>query len=124
MITRTQAQEIAQGMIAHEQCRQEVLKNEGIFKFTCFDSYGLSSSQKLAVLMEETGEVARCVMARERLNAEQGESSNGRLMAELVQVCAVAQSWIEGVLISESRAGDIDVQSGRRTLEEVLDPRD
>ena len=46
----------------------------------------------IAILTEEVGEAARCV-----LHDRFGGKDEGRIVEELVQVAAVAQAWIECV---------------------------
>lgn len=76
--------------IAAERLRQERLKAAGRFKFTPAD-LGLSDPERLAVLAEEFGEVAREVAERVA-----GKTTDfAKLRAELVQVAAVAVAWVE-----------------------------
>lgn len=59
--------------------------------------------RKLAVLMEEVGEVARELL-------ENGNRTSSHLKEELIQVAAVAMAWIEGI----ERYHDIVPRHGRR----------
>jgi hypothetical protein len=68
-----------------ERFRQETLKLEGKFKYTC--AYKLVPECKLAILAEEFGEVARAVC----------ENDNANLCEELVQVAAVCVAWLESL---------------------------
>ena len=63
---------------------QDVMKLEGRFEFTCADDE-LSDDERLTILVEEDGEVARAIHQR----------LPGELRAELIQVAAVALAWIE-----------------------------
>jgi hypothetical protein len=78
--------------VAGERLRQEQLKKEGRFDFTCADP-DLSDFAANAILLEEVGEVAREVLALAGLVRETG--SRDKLRGELVQVAAVAVAWIE-----------------------------
>jgi hypothetical protein len=69
--------------VAVERQHQEHLKLAGKFRFTCADR-GLSDPERLAILAEEFGEVARDVV-------ERGEG----LRRELIQIAAVCVAWIE-----------------------------
>ena len=79
--------------IARERQRQEVLKRAGRFKYTCADPE-MTLAEKLTVLVEEMGEVARAIL-------EDGGLANDRhhvkLREELVQVGAVATAWLESL---------------------------
>ncbi len=63
--------------------RQQVLKKEGHFEFTCSDPR--PSLEKLPILVEEVGEVARAIL----------EGTN--LREELVQVASVAVGWVRAL---------------------------
>lgn len=61
--------------------------NQGKFEFTASDP-GISNSLKLPILIEEVGEVAKCI----------NESmSKDELEKELTQVAAVAVAWLESL---------------------------
>ena len=72
--------------VAAERLRQEGLKASGKFPATCADP--IPDGAKLAILMEEVGEVARAINDRQ---------SRDELRAELVQVAAVAVAWLEAM---------------------------
>lgn len=72
--------------IRKERLRQEDLKAAGKFRFTCADKE-LTNHERLAILAEEFGEVARAIC--------EGDLANMR--EELVQVAAVALSWVQGL---------------------------
>lgn len=80
-------------MVATERGRQELLKSQGKFEYTCADK-AMSHFEALSVLTEETGEVAH----------EVNESIGGRplnrfkLIKELIEVAAVAVAWAEKTL--------------------------
>jgi hypothetical protein len=76
-----------------ERIRQEALKREGKFAYTCADA-GLSNAERFMVLAEEFGEVGH------ELNEGIGEGrsvSLERLRTELVQVAAVCMAWCEAI---------------------------
>lgn len=79
-----------------ERDRQEELRRTGAFDFTCADRWEVSSGRmvnsadKLAVLAEEFGEVAREVNEGFRNKVDLH-----KLRAELIQVAAVAVAWVE-----------------------------
>lgn len=72
--------------ISKERNRQRELKACGKFKWTCADTEP-SRADKLAVLAEEFGEVARAVCDEDAAN----------LRDELVQVATVAFTWLESL---------------------------
>lgn len=80
--------------VGAERFRQEQLKAEGKFDFTCADPE-LGHLAAAAVLQEEVGEVAREVLAMQGLVRETGDRA--RLRKELIQVAAVAVAWIEAL---------------------------
>lgn len=77
--------------IVKERERQEQLKRWGEFKHTCADNE-MSNGQRLAVLMEEIGEVARVLCEQD--TSETPERWE-QLRAELTQVAAVCVAWLE-----------------------------
>jgi len=82
----------ALGMVALERARQERLKADGKFPATCADAW-MTPSEKLAVLVEEVGEVARHLC-----DAHQPNNLNTQgLRDELTQVAAVAVAWLESL---------------------------
>lgn len=78
--------------ILEERQRQETLKARGKFQYTCADQE-MSDSDRLAVLVEEIGEVARAVLEEQKLAHE--NQVKGGLREELIQVAAVCMAWIE-----------------------------
>ncbi len=84
--------------VRHERDRQDQLKASGRFRYTCAD-VGLGDGDRMAVLCEEVGEVARALLERHgAVNDQHGVD----LRKELVQVAAVACAWIE-LLDSEAK---------------------
>jgi len=79
--------------VVAERARQERLKAEGRFRFSCAD-VEMSNGERLAVLGEEFGEVARAFLETQRLA---NDRHNKDLRAELIQVAAVAVAWVEGL---------------------------
>lgn len=95
--------------IQRERARQDELKAAGKFRWTCADT-AMLDSERLAVLMEEVGEVAREVT--EAIGKTLGEqtveaSARKRIREELVQVAAVCVAWIEG-LANEDREAEAE----------------
>lgn len=78
--------------IVEERERQEKLRLEGKFAYGP-ESDELTNSEKLAILMEEVGEVARAVCEDIPGSAE----NLANLREELVQVAALAVGWLEGL---------------------------
>ncbi len=115
---RIHAQEIVQGMVAHEECRQEEMKSHGKFEFTAYDAL-MTDAQRLSCLMEEVGEVSRCVMARMYLTHEAEERPDERILSELAQVAAIAQAWMERIVYNKH---PIDVETGLRRSDQVGEP--
>lgn len=68
--------------IDDELARQRKLQAEGRFEFTAGD-YQITHEQRLAILVEEVGEVAKAINER-----DQG------IAAELVQCAAVCVAWL------------------------------
>lgn len=82
-----------------ERLRQEALRNAGKFAYTCADRWSgdegvpIPPAEKLAVLAEEFGEVARAVCELQPGDTE----TRSRLRDELIQVAAVAVAWVESL---------------------------
>ena len=84
-------------LVVAERERQDVLKAQGRFEFTCADD-ALTNAEKLACLTEELGEVAREVLTQEgRRLARDTMGTKEALRKEIVQVAAVALAWIEAL---------------------------
>lgn len=90
-------EETALAAVRAERRRQEQRKAEGRFEFTCADD-GLTNSEKLTILAEEVGEVAQEVLTQDgRRLARDTVGTPEALLAEVVQVAAVATAWVEGL---------------------------
>lgn len=79
--------------VHHECARQLELKASGRFRYTCADPE-MTDPERLAVLMEEVGEAARAVLEMGNLA---NDTHRTELRKELVQVAAVAASWVAGM---------------------------
>lgn len=86
-----------------ERERQEKLKAEGAFPFTCADSE-LDAYRKLAILGEEFGEVAQATMQTDGINTARDKKRD--LRKELIQVAAVAVAWAESLEVYEEVTGE------------------
>lgn len=87
----TRAEVLAQ--VSAERDRQEGFVASGRFAATCA-APAMFDGERLAVLIEEVGEVARCILEKVELaNDKHGKD----LRAELIQVAAVAVAWVEGL---------------------------
>lgn len=84
-----------------ERLRQDRLKAEGKFSWNCADD--VSDLERLPVLTEETGEVARAICDKNQKN----------LREELIQVAAVAIAWVEGLARRDERlkGREVDAES-------------
>lgn len=86
-----------------ERQRQETLKREGKFPWTCADTVNpdnrrqILAVEKLAVLAEEFGEVADVVCKLNAGREEAEQVSLRELREELIQVAAVAVAWAESL---------------------------
>lgn len=86
-------------LVGSERLRQErkcaAMLAEGLRWHSC-DSDGLTDHEKLAVLVEEVGEVAKeCCDARAA--GELSDEARSRLRGELIQTAVVAVAWIEAL---------------------------
>lgn len=79
--------------ISLERDRQEALKAEGRFKFTCADP-DVPIGHNIMVLGEEYGEVCTAVLEAEGLSFDLHQP---HLRKELIHVAAVAVAWIEAL---------------------------
>jgi hypothetical protein len=105
--------------IHKERARQEQLRREGKFLWTCSDPT-VNNAKKLAVLAEEFGEASREVVEEliasdksakslldltakalldltGRVHDEEAKAARERLRKELVQVAAVCVAWLESL---------------------------
>lgn len=88
-----------------ERQRQETLRDQGRFRFTCADEAGLTPSQKFVVLGEEMGEVARVLLNLHELATDFCIGAirpprlilNTKLRKELIEVAAVTCAWLESM---------------------------
>jgi len=98
--------------IGDERQRQEKLRREGKFLWTCAEPHK-DNSQKLAVLAEEFGEIAKEVTEqiieldkyrKEMLNHPKHRklARIAALRKELIQVAAVCTAWVEGLDVEEA----------------------
>ena len=86
-------------LISVERKRQDRLKAEGKFPFTCAD-VGLSHEQRFSILSEEVGEVARELNEANIKFHQMGYPyhiclDGVRLRKELVQIGAIISAWLE-----------------------------
>lgn len=72
--------------LVRELERQLELKASGKFPYTCEDD-GLTDGERLAILVEEVGEVARAMQDHNLDNFRE----------EIIQVAAIAVSWLAGM---------------------------
>lgn len=78
--------------IKSERVRQEMLKRQGRFDYTCAD-LDWDEGEKLAALAEEFGEVAKALLHKRGVVHDGG----GDLRKELLHVAAVAAAWLEAL---------------------------
>jgi NTP pyrophosphatase (non-canonical NTP hydrolase) len=96
-VQQAEATTYALRLVKAERIRQDALKAEGRFEFTCADD-GLTNAEKLACLTEEIGEIAQEVLTQEgRRLARDTVGTPEALRKEIVQVAAVALAWIEAL---------------------------
>lgn len=81
--------------VVRERHRQDDLKAEGRFRFTCADDE-MSNVERLACLVEEVGEVAQEVLTqKDRRLARDTEGTDEALREEITQVAAICVAWLE-----------------------------
>lgn len=78
--------------VAIERRRQEELRAQGKFRTTCATPDGMTNAEKLCVLAEEFGEVARHC-CEEQIDPTRLDKR--KLKKELIEVAAVAVAWAE-----------------------------
>jgi hypothetical protein len=88
------------GEVNRERLRQDQLKGEGRFTHTCADDMPLG--EKLAMLVEEVGEVSRCVL---EMGGKANDKHGRDLRKELIQVAAVAVAWAESIYARTGEGG-------------------
>ena len=82
--------------IADERARQNQLKAEGKFMYTCADPQ-MTDGARIAVLGEEFGEVCRAALER-GVDGEMSYDKHGKdLRKELIQLAAVSVAYIEAL---------------------------
>jgi len=90
--------------IANERFRQERLKDQGKFPWTCA-AVGPTDEAKLAVLAEEFGEAARHV-TEALIDRKRRDVKN--LYKELIEVAACCVAWCEALEDERTLANDAD----------------
>lgn len=80
-------------LVVDERERQDRLKDQGRFKYTCSDPE-MTHPERLAVLVEEVGEAGHEV--NEAIGGHRPLDLQ-KLRKELVEVAAVTVAWIEAV---------------------------
>lgn len=114
-----------------ERARQEKLKQDGRFLHTTFDM-GLQEAEKLAMIVEEIGEVSRNVLARAHLVTD-GDYADRALLTELTHVAALCCGWMERLIANgepepEKRSGNdrrivTERETGRRLTQLGIEDR-
>lgn len=89
--------------VARERDRQEDLKRQGKFPWSCNDDFNpdtgklIPHAEKLTVLLEEVGEAAS-IVCKLMANREEAKYVNlAMLKKELIQIAAVAVAWAESI---------------------------
>lgn len=83
--------------IGSERRRQDILKSQGRFEHTAADPE-VNHYQRLAMITEEVGEVAKEVLGQEEGKlAHDNDCDVVSLRKELIQVAAIAVAWLEGI---------------------------
>jgi len=83
--------------ITHERERQSRLVESGSIPWDCADQF-VGHDQKLAVLVEEVGKVARVLIEKPNWNLGDNRGSFlAKLREELNQVAAVSVAWLEAI---------------------------
>lgn len=82
--------------VLEERARQEQLKAEGKFRYSCAD-LECTDDIKHRYLTEEVGEVSRELNERETALWKGVPYDSANLRAELIQVAAVAVAWVEAL---------------------------
>lgn len=95
-------------LVAVERVRQERLREEGKFKWSCAATFidheyarasANANAKKLSVLNEEVGEVAREINdgVAGDVNGGFSDARIARIREELIQVAACAVAWAESL---------------------------
>jgi hypothetical protein len=103
------AHENAVNAIVSERRRQDQLKREGRFKFTCADEQ-MGNMERLACVMEEVGEVAAEELTLRRLTRDRDGGRKSfedptALREEVTQVAALCLAWLESECNSLPKLG-------------------
>lgn len=86
--------------IVAERRRQDKLKSEGRFRYTCADQE-MGNHERHTCLSEEVGEVAEAILTLDGLACARarglkvGDEGDVQLREELVQVAAICLAWLE-----------------------------
>lgn len=91
--------ELVLNSVHDERRRQEKLKAEGRFRYTCADPE-MTDDESYVVLGEEFGEVAKQVLTQPGRTGEMSFDTVGTsadLRKELIQVAAIAVAWVERI---------------------------
>jgi hypothetical protein len=96
-VKQTTARLKAIAAISEERLRQELLKSQGRFEFTCADP-SISDREKLVILGREFGEIAHAVnVSGDRRPVLLEQQTKEHLRTELIQLAAVAAAWAESL---------------------------
>ncbi len=106
--------DIGEDVLAERQ-RQELLRDDGRFPFTCASVPGMSDEAKLAILMEELGEVARAVSEK---NGNANDKHGSDLRTELIQLAAASVAWVES--IDEVFAARVEANDTRPIIDQYM----
>lgn len=83
--------------ISEERDRQDNLKAQGKFRYSCADPEP-TDAWRFTVLGEEVGEVARELNESSVFHCEHADPSDDtKLESELIQVAAVCVAWLERI---------------------------
>lgn len=77
--------------VHRERLRQETLKAESKFRYTCADP-GMPDEAKMLCLVEEMLEANKALLGQKLLTKD-----DGNLREELIHVAAVAVAWAESI---------------------------
>lgn len=98
-----------------ERLRQDQLKAEGRFKWTCAD-LEMSETDCAVVLMEEVGELCRAILEYQNLTFDrladhvEGKVGKEKIMEEATQVAAVSLAIMERSFIEKKTLEDMGQQ--------------
>ena len=106
--------------LENERFRQEALKSQGKFAWTCAE-VGPTDEAKLAVLAEEFGEAARHV-TEALIDKKRRDVKN--LYKELIEVAAVCVAWCEALEDEKTLANDADTEPSKSNKPTICKKRD